>query len=166
MAEPVQPTPEPDEGNWTAAQVKALLDSEIAKVRRDVEIAREAQPPHVTIQDYFEKVETLRDRFEDKMTALRDRYEDKLTIEREKGIQLALSAANALERERIGRMSDLIACERRVNDIVREMSDKAISKAEVAAENEFAAVRQQLDAMRVAVQALAGRVDQAFGGDS
>jgi hypothetical protein len=161
MAEPMQPKDEPI--GYTADQVKALLDERIAEVQRNVEIAREAQPPHVTIQDYFERIEALRDRYEDKIAALRDRYEDKLAVEREKGTKLALDAAEKLEQERLARSSDQVECERRINVLTRELSQTAIDKAEEAANQRFGEVSRQLDAMRGEIQALTGRMDQAIG---
>jgi 2'-5' RNA ligase len=152
MAEPVQPSGDEATG-YTADQVKALLDERIAEVQRNVEIAREAQPPHVTIQDYFERVE-----------ALRDRYEDKLAIEREKEIRLALNAANELEQERLGRNTDLIKCIHQISELRAELSQTAIDKAEESANKRFTehstSVKEQIDALTTAVQMLTQRLDK------
>jgi hypothetical protein len=148
MAEPVQPTNDPPEG-WTASQVKALVDEKIASVQRAVDVAREGVPPHVTIQEHFESLEKLR-----------HRYEDKLEVEKEKGIQLALTAANELEQERIARAADQTECERRVGDLRAELQAMAINKAESSQKEQFKALEDQISTLRTAFQELTRRLDK------
>jgi hypothetical protein len=153
MAEPVQPD-KPAAG-WSSegAQLKQLIDESEARVQRAVDVAREGVPPHVTIQDYFERLETLR-----------DRYEDKLAVEREKGIQVAQKAANELEQERIARATDQTNCEKRIGELRAELSKMAIDKAEMSQTKQFdefsKTVEEQINTLRTALQDLTRRFDK------
>jgi hypothetical protein len=152
--EPVQPDASARAG-WSAegAQLKELINEKIAGVQRAVDVAREGVPPHVTIQDYFERLD-----------ALRDRYEDKLAVEREKGIQLALASADKLEQERIARATDQTECERRIGDLRAEMQKMAIDKAETSQTKQFdefsRTVEEQIGTLRTALQDLTRRFDK------
>jgi hypothetical protein len=131
---------------WDADQLKAYVDERLHEVNRAVDVAREGEPPHVTLQYHLEAV----------------------LNEREKQVTLALDSADKLEQERIARASDRAAFERERADLVRALSDTAILKAEAAASKQFddfyKTVNSQLADMRTAMQDLTKRVDLGLGG--
>lgn len=144
MAEERQP-PEASTG-WTADQVKAYADERLHEINRAVDVAREGEPPHVTLQYHLEA----------------------LLREHEKQVSLAQTSADRLEVERIARAIDQATFERERAELVRQMSDTAILKAEAASEKQFddfaKTVNTQLADMRTAIQDLTRRIDTGLGG--
>jgi hypothetical protein len=145
MPETRQPPTTPASDDWTASQVKQYVDEKFYEIQRAVDVAREGQPPHVTLQHHLEVV----------------------LQEREKALQLALTSADKLEQERIARTADQISAESRIAELTRQLSDTAILKAESAADKRFEEfaktveeqireLRTSISEVRSAVQGLAG----------
>jgi GTP-binding protein EngB required for normal cell division len=122
--------------------LKQYVDDKFEEMQRAVDVAREGVPPHVTIQEYFEM----------------------LLNEREKAVQLALTSADKLEQERIARSNDQTACERRIAELTRNLSETAILKAEASQAKQFdefsKTVEEQISVLRTTIQDLTRRFDK------
>ncbi len=105
--------------------LKEYLDAQLAEMRRAVEVARQGDPPHVTMREHLEAV----------------------AIEREKAIQLALASADKLELERMGRAEDHSAAVERELHLTNTLSELAIAKAENQTEKRFAALGDRIQAI-------------------
>lgn len=149
---PVKPKPQVTDPDWSAAQVKESLDLRIAGLERAVDVAREEDPPNVSLQIYLEKtVEWLQYYIE----RIMDEQRRGMTVAEQEREKTALLA----EREREKAASALrIELDRAIRDGDRALRDHieqqvhqinaALVSAEILEKERMSRASDQVDAER------------------